>query len=332
VSCEACHGPASKWLVPHTTVAWKNVPQDEKYSRFGMYDTKDMVPRAAVCIGCHVGQDSQEGAAKDVTHDLIAAGHPRLAFEFSAYMANMPAHWNTSGDRATRQDATAWVVGQALTAKAAGDMRAMHKARGSIEFADYDCYACHHELQGESWRRTLAEARGDDPSAPGELRLGTWYTLMLAQIQSLAEANPQAPPTVETAKTLETWINRQDAAGLRQIMLQIARHGTDVVHWDDATQTYLGLVALDNARRNGPASRAGGPSETDGKIRDSFKSLFGELTFLKGCRQEDGRVVFEPKCDPPAKEVSRINSPRNYDPQRFQIEMRKLVDLLREEN
>jgi hypothetical protein len=30
---------------------------------------------------------------RDVNHDLIAAGHPRLSFELSAFMATMPPHW-----------------------------------------------------------------------------------------------------------------------------------------------------------------------------------------------------------------------------------------------
>jgi cytochrome c554/c'-like protein len=311
VSCEACHGAASKWLVPHTTAGWGKLTKHEKYAaRFGMQNTKEMIPRAEACIGCHVGQsDSKDGSPRDVTHGLIAAGHPRLAFEFSAYMANMPPHWNAAAAHATKREASAWVVGQALTAQAASELRAAHAARGSMEFADYDCYACHHELQSESWRRTQSEAPRDHRSAPGELRLSTWYTGMFQRVQPLSKLNLKAATAMEAAQALNTWINGQDADGLRQIMAGIATQGADAVHWDDATQCYLALLALDNARRDDPKSRDSGPSEKGKRIRDSIKLLNQELTFPKA-----------------------LNSPRNYDPKQFQTEMRNLADLLTGKN
>ena len=309
VSCEACHGAASNWLVPHTTAGWGKLLNDDKYTeRFGMKNTKQLISRAEVCIGCHVGQsDSEAGSPRDVTHGLIAAGHPRLAFEFSAYMANMPPHWNAAAAHAAKNEASAWIVGQALTAQAANDLRAAHAAHGSIEFADYDCYACHHELQSESWRRMQSVARRDSRSAPGELRLSTWYAGMFQRV--LALSNLKAATAPEAAKALEAWINDQDAAGLRHIMADIATQGADAVHWDDATQCYLALLALDNARRDDSESRDSGPSENDKRIRESIKLLNQELTFPKA-----------------------LNSPRSYDPKQLQAEMRNLADLLTDKN
>ncbi|MBI3839840.1 MAG: hypothetical protein HY288_18105 [Planctomycetia bacterium] len=311
VSCEACHGAANGWLVPHTTVAWRNLPQRKKYQKpFAMRNTKDMIPRVEVCIGCHVGQaDSEDGSPRDVTHSLIAAGHPRLAFEFSAYMANMPPHWKTATTQATKSEASAWIVGQALAAQAAKELGAAHAARGSTEFADYDCYACHHELKSESWRRAQAEAHHDRRSAPGELRLSTWYTGMLQRVQPLANLDLKTATAAEAAKALETWIDGQDAAGLRQIMANLATQAADALHWDDATQCYLALVALDDARLAAAMPRGSGPSETDTRILESIKSLNHQLAFPKDS-----------------------NSPRNYDPMQFRTEMRILVDLLTGKN
>jgi hypothetical protein len=311
VSCEACHGAASNWLVAHTTAGWGKLSKDDKYTeRFGMKNTKDLISRAEVCIGCHVGQsDSEDGSPREVTHSLIAAGHPRLAFEFSAYMANMPQHWNIAAAGAAKSEASAWIVGQALTAQAASDLRAAHAAHGSIEFADYDCYACHHELQSESWRRMQSLARRDRGSAPGELRLSTWYTGMLQRVQALSKLNLKEATAPEAAKALEAWINGQDAAELRRIMADLATQGADTVHWDDATQCYLALVALDNARRDDSKSRDSGPSKSDKRIRESIQLLTQELTFPKA-----------------------LNSPRNYDPKQLQTEMRNLADLLTGQN
>ena len=77
------------------------------------------------------------------------------------------------------------------------------------------------------------------------------------------------------------------------------------MHWDDATQCYLALLALDNARRDDLRSPGGEPSENDKKIRESIKSLNQELSFPKD-----------------------LNSPRNYDPKQFRTELGNLLDLL----
>jgi hypothetical protein len=300
VSCEACHGAASHWLVPHTTAAWGKLPNDKKYAaRFGMQNTKDLIRRAEMCIGCHVGQvGTGDGSRGDVTHELIAAGHPRLAFEFSAYMANMPVHWDPAA-HAAKSEASAWVVGQALSAEAAKQLHAKHAARGSIEFADYDCFACHHDLQNESWRQIESDA------APGELKLNTWYTGMFGRVQALSKLDLKSATAPESAKALEAWINGQDSAGLLQVMADVATPGARALPWDDATQCYLALLALDNARRDDLRSPGGEASENDKKIRETIKLLNQELSFPKD-----------------------LNSPRNYDPKQFRTELGNLSDLL----
>src|SRR5205823_3686488 len=81
VSCESCHGPAQDWLARHHLDAWKNETRAEK-NRLGMTDTQSLAGRAQLCARCHVG-----AAGMDVDHDLLAAGHPRLSFEFAAFHA-----------------------------------------------------------------------------------------------------------------------------------------------------------------------------------------------------------------------------------------------------
>src|SRR5262249_2697203 len=72
VSCEACHGPAEKWLTKHYQKSWGRLSAREK-NVLGMSDTKDLLARASLCVTCHIGTGDLE-----VNHDLIAAGHPRL--------------------------------------------------------------------------------------------------------------------------------------------------------------------------------------------------------------------------------------------------------------
>src|SRR5205807_1861790 len=85
---------------------------------------------AETCVGCHVGSPAVPAfpGARDVNHDLIAAGHPRLNFEFAAFLFNLPRHWNEEKKTPSPgAEGGTWVVGQAITAKAALELLA-HRA------------------------------------------------------------------------------------------------------------------------------------------------------------------------------------------------------------
>jgi hypothetical protein len=219
VSCEGCHGPADSWVASHTTVGWladgpkryRLVDHPQEVARQGgraaadarMWNTKDPVSRANVCVRCHVG-----GPDRDVNHDLIAAGHPRLNFEYQAFMANLPRHWNDNRDRERLQsepqstatppadyEARLWAIGQVASARAALGLL-KERARRSIrtqstgvpeevpsvpawrqgpiapawpELSEYSCYSCHHDIKGP---RTATSGR---KRPLGSLPWGTWY-------------------------------------------------------------------------------------------------------------------------------------------------------------
>jgi hypothetical protein len=210
VSCEACHGPAEKYLAAHTMQGW-HPPGDSQFdSSLRMKNTVDIASRAKICAGCHVGQPDAEGRPwRDVNHDLIAAGHPRLNFDFAAYMATLPAHWNAKKHPERFDELHSLVAGQFMTADAALkvlETRANAAKQPAIstnadksyetmpfvsatwpEFSEYDCFACHHDLRGRSWRQQLIQP-GDNPlrssaadstDAPqpkrGSPGWGTWY-------------------------------------------------------------------------------------------------------------------------------------------------------------
>ncbi len=175
VSCESCHGPAEKWRAQHYREDWKKKNRAAK-ARLGMTDTKSLVGRARVCVACHVG-----AAGSDVNHDLLAAGHPPLHFEFAAYHANLPRHWSDAQDKDAKSggapdfEARAWAVGQLVVAEASLRLladRAETSAKPWPEFAEYDCHACHHPLQGTSWRQTKEYYGG---RRPGAWSWGSWY-------------------------------------------------------------------------------------------------------------------------------------------------------------
>ena len=87
VDCEACHGAASEWLGPHVSGLFNHA----EHIAAGMYPTAEPQARAQLCLGCHFGTGD-----KFVSHRLIAAGHPRLAFDLESVHCRragaFPAH------------------------------------------------------------------------------------------------------------------------------------------------------------------------------------------------------------------------------------------------
>lgn len=142
VQCEACHGPASGWRDSHVERGWTH----EKSVSRGMTDLRVPTIRAGVCVSCHVGNGE-----KEVDHELIAAGHPLLAFELDNYTASMPPHW--TGARESH-GARAWAVGQAVKFRQSLANLERH-ARGPEwpEFSEMSCMNCHHSLRDSTWRQ-----------------------------------------------------------------------------------------------------------------------------------------------------------------------------------
>lgn len=184
VGCESCHGEASLWAAKHSTHAWRELKAEEK-SATGFISMRDGAAVAKRCAGCHVGDPpGQDGKpVRNIDHDLLAAGHPRLNFEFTAYLANLPPHWNTHFSAKTRSDeAELWARGQLASAEAASWLllhRAVDQAAPWPEFAEYDCFACHHNLHGKSWRQ---DAKHYGKRKPGALAWGTWYFALLPEL------------------------------------------------------------------------------------------------------------------------------------------------------
>ncbi len=178
VGCESCHGAADRWRTKHFQ---KTSPQEKE--QLGMRTTKELSVRAKLCASCHVGAGEY-----DVNHDLMAAGHPRLNFEFAMFLSRLPKHWDESADRQRHADfaARAWAVGQAASAEAALRLladRAADQARPWPEFAEYDCSSCHHGLAAESSRqRRYVQDAEQKHGAVGFRRpmlWGSWYYPML---------------------------------------------------------------------------------------------------------------------------------------------------------
>lgn len=144
VGCEACHGPSEGWYASHyqSPDAVRNAIQ-----HLGLYPTKPISERSAMCVRCHVGS-----ADRDMNHDIIAAGHPALYFDMAVYHERLPKHWRDEGeDRPQRLDL--WFTGQIAKARAELELiqaRATHALPISQwpELAQYQCTSCHNRLDG----------------------------------------------------------------------------------------------------------------------------------------------------------------------------------------
>jgi hypothetical protein len=160
VGCESCHGPSRDWREQHYLAAWKNTRRAA-----GFRDLRDLTIRARSCVACHVGAPGQE-----VNHDLIAAGHPPLRFELSAYHEQLPKHWDEAfplpGAPGVQSEATLWLAGQIESSRAALELL-NHRTTDGVwpEFAEYDCESCHHPLASPTWRQ----------ASKGKPLWCTWY-------------------------------------------------------------------------------------------------------------------------------------------------------------
>lgn len=106
VSCEVCHGPAEKWLMPHATPKESNWSH-AKSVEVGMKDLRHLPTWAKDCASCHL----------QIEHDLVTAGHPKLLFELVDYNARTGAHWQTKNHPSMQPgfDAQAWSIGQVIS-------------------------------------------------------------------------------------------------------------------------------------------------------------------------------------------------------------------------
>ena len=254
--------------------------------------------RAETCVRCHVGA----GPEHDVDHDLIAAGHPRLEFELTAFLANLPPHWRErKGDH--DNEAQAWAVGQVVTASAA--LRQLRqraeKDKPWPEFAEYDCFACHHDLS-QDWRR---ERRRFDVRLPGSLSWNERYMIFLPDLlaekakdtnglsklaTAMAMPRPDKAAVQRQAGELERYadaalarlemkpLRSEDARALIAAITGNPQRWT--TNWDAAAQSYLALAAL---------LRALGANDSDPELRELGELLaFPHATDSPSMFRKDG--------------------------------------------
>jgi hypothetical protein len=315
VSCESCHGPASQWLYVH-------FDKQGQGKAPGFQRTESLADRAAVCVSCHVGPQEIAGELFDVDHELIAAGHPRLAFEFSSYLANLPPHWDTKADTARHEKAfgpesfhfDAWRAGQQQAARqwCAGTLRrAAGNARGPWpELANFECFDCHRGLEQVGRQRS---ARSAGIPRPATVAFDQWRVIRefsltshqpLPQVRAaLAEQfrNPSAADIAQQLKLLNEALRGDSEAPLRpllpeqraQVLLALVEPSPTERHpltWDQAVQWFLAVEAF----------RADlSPSPATDRLAEAAEALEAALLSAAG--------------DSEAKVISQYDGPAAYD-------------------
>ena len=195
VSCEACHGFADKWLGEHIKISWRDKKPDDKLKEFGQVDLRSPRVRAERCASCHVGSKDE---GKFVTHEMYAAGHPPLpVFEMANYGREQPAHYYPANaneaykkmfddeQKNKKPDIPASVrnrfhyrpdeIGEARDVAIGAivgfrnNVKLLEHDAGNLkdgellDFAHFDCAACHHDLKSPSDRQNR---RGGIPGRP----------------------------------------------------------------------------------------------------------------------------------------------------------------------
>ena len=143
VGCEACHGAAGGWLASHYTVAGASHAANVAA---GMTPLENPTVRAKVCLDCHFGSDKPGQFA---SHQMMAAGHPRLEFELDLF-TDLQRHYDLDGQRrlgiAPSGGVKTWAIGQALALeRTLGLYRddRWGQAGAFPEFTFFDCRSCH---------------------------------------------------------------------------------------------------------------------------------------------------------------------------------------------
>jgi hypothetical protein len=207
VSCESCHGPSSRWDLPHSEPKWRLVGPDAK-AALGMVDVRNPVRRSEQCFSCHIGNVAE---GKVITHAMYAAGHPPLpGIEIESFVEQMPAHWRTLTEKGEFEHRDAYLKLNSPQDPTGSDLP---RTRGVLiggfvalresleliadqarqrpdewpELAAFDCQACHHDLRSPSWRQERIPL-----AAPGRPSLPEWpFALVKVGLRQISGDNPQ---------------------------------------------------------------------------------------------------------------------------------------------
>ena len=160
VGCEACHGPAETWRDSHYQGPGS---VQAAIDQLGMVNTASEPVRAKACSLCHVG-----GPDRDMNHDIIAAGHPALYFDYATYLKAYPKHWREEPRNPPALALERWLIGQVT--KADSELELIESRIASAhphsiwpEFSNQQCTSCHQPLNKSTPEKSTPEKSTQSP-------------------------------------------------------------------------------------------------------------------------------------------------------------------------
>jgi hypothetical protein len=213
VSCDGCHGPARYWYGDHIQQSWR-LKSGRVKEAYGMIDVRDPVKRARMCNSCHVGSVPEGKVVTHemyaaghpplpgfelatyseslprhwrLTRDVPFVRDPNLKKPLKdlkdpkALRARV--HRLYHFDSAAYEETKLVMIGGTvafrealllLAGHAAGDKGPQGLTYHWPELAQFDCYACHHDLKSNSWRQ-----RRGYSGAPGRPLMRPWPTALV---------------------------------------------------------------------------------------------------------------------------------------------------------
>jgi hypothetical protein len=258
VGCEACHGGSGGWLPTHygmTGTHKANVAA-------GMKALDEPRVRAAVCLDCHFG-----GAERGqfVTHEMMAAGHPRVAFELDLF-TQQQKHWDIDADycgdgpqsrsKVCASGVRTWAVGQAMALERALTLYATPRGQNGTfpEFYFFDCHSCHRAISDDPKFRPTAEPNPGRPIPAGQPPFNDENMIMLSAAAKVAA--PSLATRLEADSRAFHVALTKDRASAVQAAARLARTARELADAFDRrgfsraeTLAMLNGVLADEARR-----------------------------------------------------------------------------------
>jgi hypothetical protein len=254
VGCEACHGGAGGWIASHYSV---NATHAANVAQ-GMAALENPKVRAGVCLDCHYGGAK---TGQFATHEIMAAGHPRIGFELDLF-TSLQKHYDIDADYLKRKSwpspVKVWAVGQAMALDRALTLYGSPARNPSgvfPEFYFFDCQSCHRQISDDPKFRPAAQPNPGRPIPVGQPPFNDENMIMLSAAAKVAA--PQLAAKFEAESRAFHTALAKDRAGAVRAAGQLAatsRQMADVFaarpfSRGDILAIYQGLFTGEGARR-----------------------------------------------------------------------------------
>jgi len=309
VGCESCHGASGGWIATHYTTTGSHRADIAN----GMTDLNNPQVRARVCLDCHYG--SADGN-QFVTHRMMAAGHPRIAFELDLF-SSLQQHHDEDADYAQRKGRTnsvqLWAVGQAEAVRRSADLFA-RPGFGTMgvfpEFYFYDCHSCHRQITDGPQRRLTFETNPAREIPFGQPPFNDENQIMLSAVSRvLAPGQAAAFDTASRNFHRAMGEGRSEAAQAAIRLRDAAASLSDSLASSGGGDAFAVIAAI--------ADRTTNPRFTD--YAGSAQAVMAIDTLLNALVRE-GRVTVGAAAGIRAdinRAYEAVRSPESYNPVRF---------------